>query len=91
MPARLLIDDSSADLASAKRVAAFVMDRPVTFVLGGHIELDTAGHTAGQTFPWESQYHPHEHSLPMTKNDLLALPAAIGSFTASTPATASFS
>jgi glyoxylase-like metal-dependent hydrolase (beta-lactamase superfamily II) len=76
MPARLLIDDSSAYLASAKRVAAFVRDRPVTFVLGGHIELDTAG----ETFPWQSQYHPHEHVLPLTKDDLLALPAAIGSF-----------
>jgi len=76
MPGRLLIDDASADLASAKRVAAFVRDRPVTFVLGGHIELDTAG----ETFPWQSQYHPHEHALPMTKNDLLALPAAIASF-----------
>jgi hydroxyacylglutathione hydrolase len=76
MPARLLIDDSSADLASARRVAAFVKDRPVTFVLGGHIELDAAG----ETFPWQSQYHPHEHVLPMTKDDLIALPAAIGSF-----------
>jgi hydroxyacylglutathione hydrolase len=76
MPARLLIDDARADLASAKRVAAFVRDRPVTFVLGGHIELDAAG----DTFPWESQYHPQEHVLPMTKDDLLALPAAIGSF-----------
>ncbi len=76
MPARLLIDDSGADLASAKRVAAFVRDRPVTFVLGGHIELDAGG----ETFPWQSQYHPHEHALPMTKDDLLALPAAIGSF-----------
>lgn len=76
MPARLLIDDSSAYLASAKRVAAFVRDRPVTFVLGGHIELDAAG----ETFPWQSQYHPHEHVLPMTKDDLLALPTALSSF-----------
>src|SRR5271167_1800756 len=64
MPARLLIDDSSAGLASARRVAAFVKDRPVTFVLGGHIELDAAG----ETFPWQSQYHPHEHILPLTKD-----------------------
>jgi hydroxyacylglutathione hydrolase len=76
MPARLLIDDSSADLASAKRVAAFVRDRPVSFVLGGHIELDATG----ETFPWQSQYHPHEHVLQMTKDDLLALPAVISSF-----------
>ena len=76
MPARLLIDDTSADLASAKRAAAFVKDRPVSYVLGGHIELDEAG----ETFAWESQYHPHEHALAMTKDDLLALPAAINSF-----------
>lgn len=76
MPGRLLIDDSSADLASAKRVAAFVKDRPVSSVLGGHIEMDAHG----DTFPWESQYHPHERVLQMTKDDLLALPAAIASF-----------
>ena len=76
MPGRLLIDDTDADLASASRVAGFVKDRPITYVLGGHIELDTAA----QTFPWGSKYHPHEHVLQMTKNDLLALPAAVGSF-----------
>lgn len=76
MPARLLIDDTSADLASAVRVAAFVKDRPISFVLGGHIELNSAG----DLFSWESHYHPHEHVLQMTKHDLLALPAAIRSF-----------
>jgi hydroxyacylglutathione hydrolase len=30
---------------------------------------------AGELFPWESQYHPHEHVLQMTKDDVLALPA----------------
>jgi hydroxyacylglutathione hydrolase len=50
MPGRLLIDDAAADLASATRVAAFVTDRPVAYVLGGHIEVETAG----KTFPWES-------------------------------------
>jgi glyoxylase-like metal-dependent hydrolase (beta-lactamase superfamily II) len=43
MPARLLIDDTSADVASAERVAAFVQDRPISFVLGGHIEMNSAG------------------------------------------------
>ena len=76
MPGRLLIEDSHADLASAKRIAAFVKDRPISYVLGGHIELDAAG----ETFPWESHYHPHEHALQMTKDDLLALPAAVSSF-----------
>jgi hydroxyacylglutathione hydrolase len=76
MPGRLLIDDTNADLASARRAAAFVQDRPVTAVLGGHIEVNTAG----ETFTWESQYHPNEHALELTKGDLLALPAAISSF-----------
>lgn len=76
MPARLLIDDASADVASAERVAAFVKDRPVSFVLGGHIEMNSAG----ELFPWESQSHPNEHVLQMTKDDALALPAAVRSF-----------
>jgi hydroxyacylglutathione hydrolase len=76
MPGRLLIDDTDADRASARRIAAFVRDRPVTYVLGGHIELDSAG----QTFAWGSPYHPHEHVLQMTKADLLALPAAVDQF-----------
>jgi hydroxyacylglutathione hydrolase len=76
MPARLLIDDTSAEVASTERVAAFVKDRPISFLLGGHIELNSAG----DLFPWQSYYHPHEHVLQMTKDDALALPAAIRSF-----------
>ncbi len=33
MPGRLLIDDADADLASARRAAGFVKDRPVSYVL----------------------------------------------------------
>lgn len=76
MPARLLVDNAADYLASAKRLAAFVRDRPISFVLGGHIELDADG----QTFPWQSQYHPNEHVLQLTKDDFFALPAAISSF-----------
>jgi hydroxyacylglutathione hydrolase len=76
MPARLLIDDTSADVASAERLATFVKDRPISFLLGGHIEMNSAG----DLFPWESQHHPHEHTLQMTKDDALALPAALRSF-----------
>lgn len=65
-----------ADLASAQRVVAFVSHRPVSLVLGGHIEMDARGNL----FPWESQFHPNEHALQMTKDDLLVLPAIIRSF-----------
>lgn len=76
LPGRLLIDDTSADIASAQRVAAFLKDQPVSYVLGGHIELNSAG----DTFTFGSQYHPHEHVLQLTKADLLALPALLQSF-----------
>jgi hydroxyacylglutathione hydrolase len=76
LPGRLLIDDRRADLASAKRVADFVADRPVSYVLGGHIELDANG----KAFGWGSQYHPNEHVLPMTKEELLELPEIIEQF-----------
>jgi hydroxyacylglutathione hydrolase len=36
--------------------------------------------SAGDLFPWESPYHPHEHVLQMTSDDVLALPAAVRSF-----------
>ena len=45
-------------------------------VLGGHIEKDSDGNT----YAWESQYHPHEAALQMTKDDLLALPGVVRSF-----------
>jgi hydroxyacylglutathione hydrolase len=76
MPGRLLIDDPAAEIASARRVADFLSDKPVAAVLGGHVELDASG----ETFPWEGTYHPNEHRLAMTKADLLALPAAAESF-----------
>lgn len=76
LPGRLMIDDTPAEIASADRVAAFVKDRPITFVLGGHIEKDAAG----ETFSWESQYHPGEASLQLTKDDLLALPGVVRGF-----------
>jgi len=76
MPARLLIDDTGADVASAERVAAFVKDRPISSVLGGHIEMNSDG----ELFPWQSQYHPREHVLQMAKDDALALLTAVRSF-----------
>lgn len=76
IPGRLLVDDTSAYIASAQRVAAFVKDRPVMYVLGGHIEKNASG----ELFPWESPFHPNEHVLQMTKDDLLGLPAALEKF-----------
>jgi glyoxylase-like metal-dependent hydrolase (beta-lactamase superfamily II) len=76
LPGRLLVDDAGAELESANRVADFVRNRPVAAVLGGHVEIDSAG----ETFPWESTFHPREHELALTKAEVLALPAALQSF-----------
>lgn len=76
LPGRLLIEDARADLASAERAAAFVKDLPVRFVLGGHVEMNSAA----KLFSSGSTDHPQERVLEMTKDDLLALPAAIRAF-----------
>lgn len=76
LPGRLLVDDIDAYRASAIRVADFVKDRTVSHVLGAHIELDVDG----QPLPWGSSHHPREHALQLTRQDLLALPAALDGF-----------
>jgi len=75
LPGRLLIEDKAADLASARRVAEFVEHRPVTYVLGAHIELDQAGKTIVG-----AHYRPNERPLQLTKQDLLALPGIVKGF-----------
>jgi glyoxylase-like metal-dependent hydrolase (beta-lactamase superfamily II) len=75
LPGRLLIADKSADLASARRVVQFVADRPITHVLGGHVELDQAGNTF-----LGDHYHPDERPLQLSKDQLLQLPAIVETF-----------
>ncbi len=76
LPGRILVDDYPAYVASAARVAAFVKDRPVSHVLGGHIEKDKAGNL----LDWQSTYHLDERPLDLNKADVLALPAALDKF-----------
>ena len=72
MPGRLLIEDAAAYRESALRVVDFLKTRPLTHILGGHIELNTAGHA----YRFGSHYHPNEHRLELAREDLTALPAA---------------
>jgi hydroxyacylglutathione hydrolase len=76
LPGRLLVDDWSAYEASARRVTEFLNDRPVSFVLGGHIEKNRSG----ELLPWQSTYHPDERALQLTRVDVAALPAALSQF-----------
>jgi len=76
IPGRLLVDDASAFRQSAVRLLEFLKTRPVRHILGGHIELDASG----DTYWFGTQYHPNEHALALSRNDLLALPAAFDHF-----------
>jgi hydroxyacylglutathione hydrolase len=76
MPGRLLIEDATAYRESALRVADFLKTRPLTHILGGHIELNTVG----RTYRFGSQHHPDERRLELTREDLIALPAAFDRF-----------
>jgi hydroxyacylglutathione hydrolase len=75
-PGRLLIEDTAAYHQSALRVLDFLKTRPLTHILGGHIELDTAG----RAYSFGAHYHPNEHRLQLAREDLAALPAAFESF-----------
>jgi hydroxyacylglutathione hydrolase len=76
MPGRLLIDDGAAYRESALRVVDFLKIRPLSYILGGHIELNAAGHA----YRFGSHYHPDEHRLELAREDLAALPAAFEKF-----------
>ncbi len=76
LPGRLIVGDAEVALASAQRMAAFVRDHPVSYVLGGHIEQAQSG----ELFPSGSTYHPDERPLQMSQADLLTLPAALERF-----------
>ena len=76
MPGRLLIEDATAYRESALRVVDFLKTRPLTHILGGHIELNTAG----RAYRFGSHHHPDERRLELTREDLIALPAAFDRF-----------
>lgn len=76
LPGRLLIEDAAAYRESALRVIDFLRTRPLTHILGGHIELNAAG----RAYRFGSHYHPNEHRLELARADLTALPAALEHF-----------
>jgi hydroxyacylglutathione hydrolase len=73
---RLLVEDAKAYHKSALRVVDFLKTRPLTYILGGHIELDATGHA----YRFGSHYHPNEHRLELARADLTALPVAFERF-----------
>ena len=78
MPGRLLIEDKIAFRDSAARLVKYFQTRPLTHVLGGHIELNAEG----KAYSFGSHYHPNEHRLELSREDIFALPAALEHFDA---------
>ena len=76
LPGRLLVDDAAADAASARRIADFAADKPIAYVLGGHIEMNLDGNLYG----FGSRFHPNERPLQLSKTELMAMPGIVDGF-----------
>ncbi|MFG1807201.1 MBL fold metallo-hydrolase [Streptomyces sp. NPDC049040] len=66
-PGRLYVQDWAAYTRSIDRLIEFAESRPVTHVLGCHIEMTTE---AGVDYPVLTAYQPDEPPLEMTTGDL---------------------
>lgn len=68
-PGRLYVNDWNAYQASVARLTSFVSAHPVTWILGGHIELPATG----QDYAMGATVHANEHALQLTTADLADL------------------
>jgi hydroxyacylglutathione hydrolase len=69
LPGRLYAFDFPEFVASLDRLVDFAAARPVTHVMGCHVEMTTR---AGRDYPIGSRYQPDEAPLPMTAAQLVA-------------------
>jgi hydroxyacylglutathione hydrolase len=69
-PGRLYVFDGPAFRASLDRLVRFAGSRPVTHVLGGHVEMTDR---AGRDYPLGARYQPRERPLPMPPERLTAV------------------
>jgi glyoxylase-like metal-dependent hydrolase (beta-lactamase superfamily II) len=72
-PGRLYVSDMPAFLDSLERLVHLCDTRPVTYVMGCHIEMTT---TPGRDYPVGTRHQPDEPGLPMTVGQLRAVVAA---------------
>jgi hydroxyacylglutathione hydrolase len=70
IPGRLYAFDLPAYLASMNRMVRFAMERPVTHVLGCHVEMTSKPR---RDFPLGASYQPGERPLQMTTAQLTAV------------------
>ncbi|HET6347172.1 MAG TPA: MBL fold metallo-hydrolase [Myxococcota bacterium] len=73
-PGRLYVQQWEPYRASIARLVRAVEGKPVTAVLGTHIEMSK---TPGVDYPTGSTFQPDEHALPLAKDVLLRLDAEL--------------
>lgn len=78
LPGTLTVRDWGAFRESARRLARFAREtadrgRPIRYILGGHIEMNTNG----ELYELGTIYQPDEAPLPLTVDDLFALEAML--------------
>ena len=65
---------------SIKRLLDFTADKPVTWVLGNHIEMKS---TPGQSYPYGTNFQPLERVIELTRDHLVELYDAVRAMAAS--------
>ncbi|MDH6118440.1 hydroxyacylglutathione hydrolase [Kitasatospora sp. GAS204A] len=70
LPGRLYVADSAAFLATMERLVDFAGTRPITHVLGCHVEMTTR---PGVDYPIGAAYQPDERALQMSVAQLVAI------------------
>jgi glyoxylase-like metal-dependent hydrolase (beta-lactamase superfamily II) len=73
-PGRLYVTDFPAYMASTRRMVEFTATRPVTHILGCHIEQSSTPYV---DYKVGTQYQPREHSLELGRAHLLELMDAL--------------
>ncbi len=69
-PGRLYVRDFPFYTESTRRMVKFTVDKPVSHILGCHIEQTT---TPGVDYPVGTKYQPEEHLLALGRANLLEL------------------
>jgi glyoxylase-like metal-dependent hydrolase (beta-lactamase superfamily II) len=71
---RLYVSDFAAYLESTRRLVEFTATRPVSHIVGCHIEQSS---TPFVDYPVGTQYQPHEHTLQLGRGELIELLAGL--------------
>lgn len=69
-PGRLYVRNWSSYRASVARLNAWIQEKPVSHVLGTHIEMTA---DANVDYPIRTTYQPDEHPLPLAPSDIVTL------------------